>query len=386
MSGAGTTSRLTIACWTHCKRIRSGCCLSWTTATGCTKPIDPDPDDYALLFSKGDRRKLAVWTVADKSHRIQIPSGECEFDVLSHVGEGRDAISAHDQVLTLTVSDSPQYLIADRPNPMLDRAPVAHVLRATLSPGPGKVLTVQVDNLADTAFQGTARLVDVAGIEAIQLEQPLALAAGETDRTFRFSLAAKPAGQCRVGLRIEDETGYAMCVLPSRRFVFLPDEVLTNCHVVADGDPQVPSDLLIAVAAAPQSLPESDAPVLKISYDFGDGWKFLRVVTSDSSPRSIAGKPVGFGFWIYGDGQGASPRLRIRDTTSQTWQPSGRAIDWTGWRYVELPLNTSSGHWGGAEDGVIHEPLVWDSIFLLDNPTRKQNKGTIYVGAPVVFY
>jgi hypothetical protein len=147
----------------------------------------------------------------------------------------------------------------------------------------------------------------------------------------------------------------------------------------------VDAEASVTVAPAPEPLPDSEAPVLKISYRFGDGWKFLRVESTDKSLGGIEGRPTGFGIWIYGDGKNTSPRLRVRDTAGQTWQPSGRSIDWQGWRYVEMPLDGHTGHWGGASDGVVHFPLVWDSIFLLDNPSRQSNQGAVYITAPVVF-
>jgi hypothetical protein len=199
-------------------------------------------------------------------------------------------------------------------------------------------------------------------------------------------IAARPSGECQFGLRIEDQAGHVMYEVPARRFVCLPDELLTSCRAVADGEPQVSCKVSVDVAEAPQSLPIGDAAVLRIDYQFDDGWKFLRLVPHSRDGRELAGKPTGFAFWVFGDGQNTSPRLRVRDTTGQTWQPTGRTIDWQGWRYVQLPLTTSSGHWGGAADHVIHYPLVWDSLFLLDNPSRRKNEGTIYIAAPLVVY
>ncbi|MCH5375734.1 MAG: hypothetical protein JJ992_17315, partial [Planctomycetes bacterium] len=346
------------------------------------------PDDYGLLFRKGDELRLAVWTTANDPHPLRMPSADCRFEVITHTGERRDPVSATDGVLTLTVSDAPQYLIAKQPNRMLADAPVAHDLRATLIPGPGRLVTIQVDNLAERPFQGRVRLTDLSGIEATETEQSLRMNAGETNLSVRFPLAAKPVEQCSVGLRIEDEAGQLMFALPPRRFVFLPEDVWESCRIVVDGDANVASEQSIAVKPTPEPLSDlaSGPPVLKIEYRFGEGWKFLRVVTRNGDLPEISGTPKGFGFWVYGDGGHGSPRLRVRDATGQTWQPTGPEIDWSGWRYIELPLNASSGHWGGAEDGVMHPPLVWDSIFLLDNPTRKPVHGAVYLAAPVVVY
>ena len=46
--------------------------------------------------------------------------------------------------------------------------------------------------------------------------------------------------------------------------------------------------------------------------------------------------------------------VRLVDATGQTFQPGGQRLDWRGWRPVTIPLDAgSSGHWGGADDGVI---------------------------------
>lgn len=121
-----------------------------------------------------------------------------------------------------------------------------------------------------------------------------------------------------------------------------------------------------------------------MTYRFGAGWKFLRLVPRRTG--TIAGRPKGFGLWIYGDGRQTSPRLRVTDASGKTWQPAGESIGWNGWRYVRFELESSTPHWGGADDGIIHFPLAWDSLFLLDNPSRNPTEGTIYLAAPVVIY
>ena len=76
----------------------------------------------------------------------------------------------------------------------------------------------------------------------------------------------------------------------------------------------------------------------------------------------------------------------MNDASHQTWQPGSGAIDWQGWRYVQFDLTPSTAHWGGAKDNVIHYPLQWDSIFLLDNIGRTKIEGAIYITAPVLIY
>jgi hypothetical protein len=78
--------------------------------------------------------------------------------------------------------------------------------------------------------------------------------------------------------------------------------------------------------------------------------------------------------------------LRVVDAAGQTWQATGDTIHWQGWRHVEMALTSAAAHWGGANDGRIHFPVRWDSVFLLDNISRRKTAGEIYVTAPVVIY
>jgi hypothetical protein len=76
----------------------------------------------------------------------------------------------------------------------------------------------------------------------------------------------------------------------------------------------------------------------------------------------------------------------VIDAKGQTWQPSGPEITWTGWRYVELPLEgNSTAHWGGPNDGVVHYPVHWNCYFLLD-PLQREMAGEVWLAAPVVEY
>lgn len=345
-----------------------------------------DPASYVLLFEQGDRQRLAVWTTGSEPAQVKLPARDGRFERISHTGEDRSFVSAEGGHLEVALTDAPQYLVAETPEAIPADAPAAHALQAALAVGPGRAVVVQLDNQESEPFRGTVRVVEGSGIDPVQGEQAVELAGGATNQTLQFPLAARPDGACEVGLRIEDRHGHLLFELPVRRFVALPDELLTACRAVADGDEQVACQVSVAVVAAPQPLQDSSAATVRIDYEFGSGWRFVRLVPPDSDASPLAGQPTGFAFWVFGDGQHGSPRLRVRDTTGQTWQPAGPTIDWQGWRYVELPLTQSSGHWGGAADGVIHYPLTWDSVFLLDNPSRRDCSGSIHVAAPMVLY
>ena len=144
---------------------------------------------------------------------------------------------------------------------------------------------------------------------------------------------------------------------------------------------------------------------MRLSYEFAEGWKFVRIEPKDAAARTIEGEPRTFGLWVHGDGNGGVPCIRLRDATGQTHQVRGGAITWKGWRYLTFPLRPAPddgrtmiplpdsgaeqrvtwGHWGGANDGEVHHPIEWESLFLLDG-NRRAMKGEIYLSAPTLVY
>lgn len=354
-----------------------GCRFAKRVATGRA-------EDYALLFAKGDDLRLAVWTTAPEPRELALPSGKCRFTVLSHTGEPKPAIECPDGApLRLVANDTVQYLIAQAANPVLAAAPAAHPLRATVIPPAGEALTARLENLVDLPFRGIAKLVEVTGLEPVQRELAVELAAGQPELLLRFPLSAKPAGPFGAGLRLE-RGGDLILEVPCNRFAPVPEVLVTGAKVGAEGKPEVGGEQTLTLAAAPDALPDSKAPVLQLSYRMDPGWRYLAVKGPAGEARKIPGEPKAFGWWIYGQNQGVMPRLRVVDAAGQTWQPSGGTVNWTGWRFVRFELNPSCGHWGGPEDGVIHFPVKWDAIFLLDKTRDHKAEGTLHFAAPVV--
>ena len=342
------------------------------------------PDDYALLFSKGDELRLAVWTASPAPRPVRIRSSRCEFEVITHTGERGTPISANDNDLVLTPKHAPQYLIARQTNPRLNSAPAAHPLRARLGLVSASNLAVQIENPGDAPFSGTLRLTQVAGL-GTSSQRGIELKPGETSKLLNFTLTPSTNAEIVAGLRVETE-GTVMLELSPRRFRPLAAAMLSESRIIPDGDAKIASRQSIAASTAPEPLPGLDSPVVQVTYQCDEGWKFFRVVPADEKALEITGEPTGLGLWIYGDGRNTSPRLRIVDATGQTLQPTGAAIDWTGWRYVEFDFNAPTGHWGGANDGVVHFPLRWDTLFLLDNVSKQKNEGVLYLSSPALIY
>jgi hypothetical protein len=126
---------------------------------------------------------------------------------------------------------------------------------------------------------------------------------------------------------------------------------------------------------------------LRLGYEWGAGWKFVRLLPP--ATLKIEGRPRALQMWVHGDGRGSLARLRVRDETGQTFQPNGdpETVSWKGWKLVSFALDGTNGsHWGGANDGIVHGNLSWDSLFLLDGGGRAVQKGEVFLASPTLVY
>jgi len=237
-------------------------------------------------------------------------------------------------------------------NPMeLTLAPVADGLR------------LLIDNPGRKPFRGTARVGDAT--------RKVTLATGQPSATLTVPPVTGAAG----AQLINEARRVVVSLLPQEwRAVDVP-----ALRAVLDGDAKVPATASIALAAAPGGKEAPFPRAFRLDYDFGEGWKFVRCVPDGAQPVVVEGKPQALGVWVYGDGSGNSLLLRVADSSGQTFQSAGPRIDWTGWRWVLMPLGNwhQIPHWGGKNDGVVHGALRWDSPLLLDSHRRK-TAGTIY--------
>lgn len=267
-------------------------------------------------------------------------------------------------------------------------------LRVTFGPPLARQLVVRVENPSGEAFQGALRLTDDHGLGPLKPALPLELASGQTEKDLVFPLAARQVKDFRLGFRVEDRQGALQLSVPTARMVLVDDfscysaeKLQAAWQVVPDGDAKVASTQAIAVTPTPPGLPAAAASTLAIRYSMAKGWKFIRLAPRTKELKKIEGQPKALGMWIYGDGSQNSPRLRFADSTGQTFQPSGPAIAWKGWRYVEFSMDASgAGHWGGANDGVIHYPIHWDSVLLIDGLRRETGPSEILVSSPMLIW
>jgi hypothetical protein len=166
----------------------------------------------------------------------------------------------------------------------------------------------------------------------------------------------------------------------SRRFSRIAIPGLRN---LLDGDAKVRATASVIETNAPGPQPPF-AKAYRVDYQFDAGWKFARCVMKSDKPLTLAGQPTALGLWVHGDNSGNALHTRVTDAGGQTFQPNGPSLDWTGWRWVEFDLKNLSkaGHWGGANDGVVHGGLRLDTLLLIDG-SRKKTGGTVFFAGPV---
>jgi polysaccharide biosynthesis protein PslG len=81
-------------------------------------PVDGSRD-YVLLFQKDEKLLLAAWTSSPKSHSVRIPASPGTFKIIGYTGEVLPSHLSDRKGLTLTLKDSPQYLLPEGPNEIL---------------------------------------------------------------------------------------------------------------------------------------------------------------------------------------------------------------------------------------------------------------------------
>jgi hypothetical protein len=159
-----------------------------------------------------------------------------------------------------------------------------------------------------------------------------------------------------------------------------PGKVVT----AMEGDDKVTGSVDLSASPLPDKLPGISA-CTKADYKFGNGWKYGCIKPKTES--TVQGQPKEIGVWIYGDKSDNFVRARLNDSTGQCFQPNLATMDWEGWRFVTSRLDASTiGWWGGAKDGVIHWPLKWETLVLLDSNGGKEQSGTVYVGPLWLMY
>lgn len=132
----------------------------------------------------------------------------------------------------------------------------------------------------------------------------------------------------------------------------------------------------------PETIPYGYHAV-KLSYDFtgttGTSAAYINFKDPDGSAgRSIPGKPISMGLWVYGDGanhwlraqvQGADGTKTALDLTSST------GLSWTGWKYITFSIPAS-----------IPSPVKLTQIYVTELKDTNKNIGSLYFDRLTAMY
>ncbi|MFZ2642771.1 MAG: cellulase family glycosylhydrolase [Verrucomicrobiia bacterium] len=225
-------------------------------------------------------------------------------------------------------------------------------------------MRVQIQNPAAAEFVG----VVVTGA----FTNKVSLSAGQHEA----NIVLRSVGSGPMGAQLRDRSGNIVAEVPPQAYRSIE---VPSFRAALDGDAKIAATANIALADAPGDKAAPSPKAFRLDYDFSEGWRFVRCVPDVPKLLPLAGKPQALGVWVFGDNSGCSLNLRIRDDSGQTFQVNGPKIEWTGWRWVTLDLSglRHAGHWGGANDGIIHGALRWDCPLLLDGHRRKA-AGTVW--------
>ncbi len=357
------------------------------------RPSLGDIDHRAMLFERDGRQILAAWSTLPGSHEVELPADDGVFRATSHVGEALPDVRAAGGRLALTVTEAPVYIDLGGVNRKLAAAPQALLMKLSVVPCTGRDLVVKIENFSGRAFTAVLTLDGVKGLspETVGRQAVVPAENGVTDAVLR--LKEVPAEGYEVGLQLEVDGARVGTVKP-RLFSPPDDAALAEARPGPEGDPKVGGTFSLTSGEAPEKSPAGDGRIMRLDYDFQPGWKYVSVFPSSGAPgKPLQGRGDGaeissviFGMWLYGNESSLAPRVRVRDALGRVWQPSGPAIKWKGWKYIEMRLDENTAHWGGKEKGPRGPqfPLKWESLFLLDNTARTAAKGSIWFTMPVL--
>lgn len=105
---------------------------------------------------------------------------------------------------------------------------------------------------------------------------------------------------------------------------------------------------------------------LRLDYDLSGGG--TRAVYALGT-RDL-GRPLALKAWVYGDGQGAWLRVRIRDKSGTTHLlDASRKVDWSGaWREVRVPV---------SED--LPAPITLEAFYVVETDAARKPRGTLLI-------
>lgn len=234
----------------------------------------------------------------------------------------------------------------------------------------------------ETSFQGSVEVTSSSGTVTVPVSISAgnsyslfnaALNPGNTSDVYSLSYTIYDANKIVAGRGsnsysiMDNLSNYAAGQLPSKYFTY-------------DAQPSVTGTFNATIGVPSDGAPSTNVNSFKFTYSFSSGYKYVLLLLRQK--QLIKGNFTTIGMWIYGDESGNTVRVRLIDSTDQYFQASFPVVTWKGWRFVKM---IDLGHWGGANDGVVHYPAYWETAFLLDS-NQAGSSGVLYTSSPMAIY
>ncbi|WP_422773402.1 phosphodiester glycosidase family protein [Plantactinospora sp. WMMC1484] len=160
----------------------------------------------------------------------------------------------------------------------------------------------------------------------------------EYDREL-LEITPAPSGGLSVKARVSSGAGLVTVRVGATSTVLPVTIGLTDVPVATFDDDAASWRFSAARATGSVSpVPGRTGTGLKLAYDFGQSTGTRAAYADPPAYIPVAGQPQAFGMWIYANGHGEWPSLHLHDALDQQHVLRGPYLDWTGWRYVEMPV------------------------------------------------
>jgi hypothetical protein len=240
------------------------------------------------------------------------------------------------------------------------------------------------------AFGGRLFVGNYQGIRLTDDSVPIRLRAGSDRQIVRLKMTHRPAGVYSFSCRLADNSGEDIAKLPTKRYSLIetfsggkPGAAVVDFGAILGGDVKALGEVSLTYASAPKGAPA--AVCAKLNYRFDPGWKYAQIVPK--SPLKIVERPRYVRIWIRGEGNGVPAHLRYVGSDQQHFQQIYGRLDTPAWEVMEGDVSGAGiTYWGGKADGIVRYPLSWDSLLLIDNPSKLATTGTVHVGPMMICY
>jgi hypothetical protein len=356
------------------------------TLLGCWEPVDP-----WVTVRAGVDTRLPVRVQNPTNHRLtfelRMAGGRFLTPAAVDVGPGKETTVQVplrvDDRSSEEVTVGVQAISGQKPHPLSTSPVYVHVansLQLQTLPPVGGILGIEVGNPSGEALKARLRVAaaDPQGRPAgpAAVEAPLVLEVGQTEKTVSVLLPKGFPPDALLSISAADGQGRPILTLPPEKWSpicpLVPDDVW---RAWTEGDAKVAGSASVSVVPSPEPPAQPGlTTALQLDHRFAEGWRFA-CWNPPAKMEAIPGEPRAVGMWVFGDGSGDPLSCRVTDSTGQTFQPHYGPITWKGWRFVTMDLPARGLFcWGGAGDGVMHYPIHWTALVLIDPLAGNRNQ------------